>query len=270
MHKAETEQPTRCRCISWPWVICLLATAALVVSLLVNVALLRRSVSEYRRAQKLGLDPAGVGRFDEANRKLPAPGQGEVRIVLFGDSRVAGWKPLPALSGAQLVNRGHGGDTTAQLLLRLDGDVLTLQPGIVVLQAGINDLKSIGVMETEADRITRLCSANFDEIIRRLRNRQVHVVVLTVFPAGPIEWSRRFIWSDRIVDAAEQVNAHLKEAAGLGVTVVDCDAFIADGQSMKKAYALDALHLNDAGYDALNESIGPVLQQLISAQTDSN
>ena len=133
MHKAEIEQGPRPRCINWPWALCLLATAALVVSVLVNVALLRYSISEYRRAQKVRLDPAGAGRFDEANRNLPAPAQGEVRILLFGDSRVANWKPLPTLAGAQLVNRGHGGDTTAQLLLRLDRDVLTLQPGIVLL-----------------------------------------------------------------------------------------------------------------------------------------
>jgi len=269
MNKAETEQKPRRKCISWPWVLCLLATVALAVSVLVNIALLRQSVSEYRRMQKLSLNPAGVGRFDEANLNLPAPEPGHIRIVLFGDSRVANWDPLPAPAGAQLVNRGHGGDTTAQLLLRLDQDVLTLQPGIVVLQAGGNDLKSIGVMEKQADRIARQCSGNLDEIIRRLRDKQIHVVVLTILPAGPIEWSRRLVWSDQIVDAGERVNAHLKEADGPGVTVVDCSAFMAENREMKAAYALDALHINAAGYAALNESIAPVLQQLIQASVDS-
>jgi hypothetical protein len=63
--------------------------------------------------------------------------------VFFGDSITDNWsKPEYGgfFPGRPYVNRGIGGQTTAQMLLRFRADVLELSPRAVVILAGTNDV----------------------------------------------------------------------------------------------------------------------------------
>ena len=63
--------------------------------------------------------------------------------MFFGDSITDNWsKPDYGgfFPGKPYVNRGIGGQTTAQMLLRFRADVLELQPKVVVILAGTNDI----------------------------------------------------------------------------------------------------------------------------------
>jgi len=88
-------------------------------------------------------DFAGFYRYAGANAALAAPKPGEDRVVFFGDSITDNWsKPEYGgfFPGRPYVNRGIGGQTTAQMLLRFRADVLELSPRAVVLLAGTNDI----------------------------------------------------------------------------------------------------------------------------------
>jgi lysophospholipase L1-like esterase len=73
------------------------------------------------------------------------------RIICFGDSLTAGYgasqgKDYPAqlarLLGRPVINAGISGDTTARALARLETDVLSKSPRIVLITLGGNDLKN--------------------------------------------------------------------------------------------------------------------------------
>ncbi len=84
-----------------------------------------------------------LARYAAANAALGAPGAGEARVVFFGDSITDGWsRPGNGgfFPGKPYVNRGIGGQTTAQMLVRFRADVLELGPKVVVILAGTNDL----------------------------------------------------------------------------------------------------------------------------------
>ena len=84
-----------------------------------------------------------LARYAAANAALGAPKAGETRVVFFGDSITDGWSRAENggfFPGKPYVNRGIGGQTTAQMLLRFRDDVLDLQPKVVVILAGTNDL----------------------------------------------------------------------------------------------------------------------------------
>ena len=88
-------------------------------------------------------DFAGFYRYAAANAALAAPGPGEDRVVFYGDSITDNWsKPQYGgfFPGKPYVNRGIGGQTTAQMLLRFRADVLGLHPKLVVILAGTNDV----------------------------------------------------------------------------------------------------------------------------------
>ena len=64
-------------------------------------------------------------------------------IVFLGDSITQGWTPTfrGHFEGMKLANRGIGGDTTRGMLLRLEEDVIALNPSAVVILMGTNDIE---------------------------------------------------------------------------------------------------------------------------------
>lgn len=88
-------------------------------------------------------DFGGFYRYAAANAALAAPKPGETRVVFFGDSITDNWSRAGYggfFPGKPYINRGIGGQTTAQMLLRFRADVIELRPKAVVILAGTNDV----------------------------------------------------------------------------------------------------------------------------------
>lgn len=237
--------------------------AALAASALLNAILYRRARDVYRELQLVRIDPSGRAAYEEANAALKAQTPSKRRVVFFGDSRIEGWQPMPALGGTEIINRGLSGQTTAQALFRLDEDILALKPQAVVVQCGVNDLKAIGIVPHLRPRLAANCLAHLEAMAERMRAEGIQVIMLTVFPVGRVPWARRLVWSDEIVSAIDETNSALRRLARPGVIVLDCDPVLRDGPRIKEGYARDTLHLNAAGYAALNAFLTPTLEKMI-------
>lgn len=242
----------------------------LMASLCMNVYLYQKVVNQYQSLQAIRLDPTSVRRYSAENARIPEPRSGVYRIVFFGDSRIAGWNPLPDLANGQILKRGVPGETTAQALLRLKSDVLDIKPDMVVVQTGINDLKNMGVFPDRKDEIVKSCWKNLEKIAGKITDRDIQLVILTIFPPGPVDLLRKPLWSKDIQRCIDQINENIKGLQGRGITIVDCDAILALGQGLKSEYAKDTFHLNPEGYETLNRSLSPVLQELIQDSLKSN
>jgi lysophospholipase L1-like esterase len=86
-------------------------------------------------------------------------------IICFGDSLTSGYgaltgKDYPAqlsrLLGRPVINAGVAGDTTGRALQRLEQDVLSRSPRIVLITLGGNDLKNRIARETAFDNLKRI------------------------------------------------------------------------------------------------------------------
>jgi lysophospholipase L1-like esterase len=225
----------------------LLAAAAVAV-----LALWAARHLNHERAE-LRLVPVHAGEYAADNEKTGPP-QGR-RVVFFGDSRIQGWRPQPEVPGAELLWRGIGGETTAQMRYRFDEDVLALHPSTVVIQAGINDLVA-GAIVGRKDETIRNTIDNLGHFVDAARSASVEVVLLTVLrPARSPPWRAPF-WPKGVTGAVARVNEAIRAMAGEGVQVIDADAWLAGQQrALPRRYALDTLHLNEAGYAHLNEIV---------------
>lgn len=83
-----------------------------------------------------------LGRYYQANQELMKQPADPRRVVFLGDSITDFWKVEEYFPEKPYVNRGIGGQTTPQMLVRMYPDVIELQPGAMVLLAGINDVAS--------------------------------------------------------------------------------------------------------------------------------
>jgi lysophospholipase L1-like esterase len=130
----------------------------------------------------VAFDFGRLSRYAEANAALAPPRPGEKRVVFFGDSITDGWS-RPAnggfFPGKPYVNRGIGGQTTAQMLLRFRPDVLALGPKAVVILAGTNDLAgNSGPMSREQ------IEANWTTLAELAKLHGVRVVLASILPVA--------------------------------------------------------------------------------------
>jgi lysophospholipase L1-like esterase len=243
----------------------LVAGVVLVVSVSFNVALVQTIRSMYISGKVLATQPH-AGMYADLNNKLESGAPTSPLIVLFGDSRVAQWNPEPDLrSNVTLVNRGIDGETTEQMKLRFENDVLALRPKVVVIQAGINDLVAASLVKGDLrDAIVDRCVSNLKEFAQRAADKGIDVVLLTIIPPANPPLYRRLVWDSAIWDLVDFVNRRIASAASDGrVAVVDARAGLMSNGSWNAGMTRDTLHLSAAGYERLNEIVAPKIDDLL-------
>jgi beta-glucosidase len=172
-------------------------------------------------------------------------------IVFVGDSITEGWHTLEhdfAGLPVRVVNRGIGGDTTPNLLYRLQSDVLDLHPQALVVLIGTNDL---GEHTPPADIADNL--------------RVFHQRVRAAYPQIPIAWClvmpRK---ADNTYPARiHELNTLIRKIAAADPRITVCDTFTPlarpDGSSKPADFVPDRLHLNPAGYAIWRSALYPIL-----------
>jgi acyl-CoA thioesterase I len=191
--------------------------------------------------KQLLVDFGGLERFKEANAMLTAPLPGEDRVVFMGDSITQGWKLDQSFPGKPYINRGIGGQTTPQMVVRFRQDVIDLKPKVVVILAGINDIAgNTGPMtldQTEGNiaSMAELASAN-----------GIRVVLCSVLPAYDFPWSPGLTPAPKVV----AVNAWMKQyAAEKHHIYVDYySATVDERGGLPSALSKDGVHPLPAGY----------------------
>ena len=246
----------------WLWRVGLLGLMlALIGSLLCNILLYRQTSRTYRELNEVRLDPYGLShRFADASSQ---PFESAFTVIFLGDSRAEQW-PAPNDPRFHFVNRGIDGQTTEQIRGRLDAHVLALHPRIVVIQGGINDLKTIGLFPNRRDQIVAGCKANLHDITNRCRGAGSTVVVTTIFPTGPVPLQRKPYWSPQIDRAVEEVNDDLRAMKSDGVVLLDAWQILQENGRLKPRYAADTLHLTTPAYESLNQALVPLLDRVQS------
>jgi lysophospholipase L1-like esterase len=230
------------------------------VSLLLNIILFERANTYYLQLNGTRLDPLGLQTYDT---HMP-PHTDQIQFVFFGDSRAAEW-PSPPVDGFSFHNRGIGAQTSTQTAARFEQHIVPLQPDIVLLQIGINDLKTIPLFPDQRAEIVANCQRNIEQMVADATAIGTTVIVSTIFPVGEPPLLRRPYWSDEITVAVDEVNAFIHALAAPNVLVFDAYAILAGEDGLvQPEYVRDELHLNEQGYEALNQSLQAVLESSIN------
>ena len=229
-------------------------------SVALNFFLYNQLKQYYVELNQVRLDPLGLSYYNQ-NPKLNDK-EDNKRVIFFGDSRAAGW-PEPSIEGYQFINRGVGGQTSAQTSQRFEYHMEDLAPDIVVIQVGINDLKAIPLMPESRNVIIDLCRANIRQMVEDAKALGATVIVTTILPVGEVPIIRKPVWSDDIAQAIYEVNGDIDSLDDEDDQVIVFDSFsaLADAQGlMTEEYRSDELHLNEQGYTALNQAFTDFFQ----------
>ena len=179
-------------------------------------------------------------------------------IWMIGDSRVAKWNmSLLSPLDASIVNLGIEGQSTAQILNRVKNYLKIGNPQWIILEAGINDLKIIGLKEESADQIVENCLENIYEIIDLCLINEIRIIVINIIPPGNMELLRRLVWNSAASESIDEANRKLKEYC-LGKNVFFLDTYpilCTDDLKVKEQYQNGFLHINESGYKVMSKRI---------------
>ena len=233
----------------------------LLISVIANVHFIRHSRHFFREFNRVRLDPLGMEQIDtSADKSLVATS--EHRAIFFGDSRAAAWPSPDAPEGFTFINRSVNGHTAVQSNQRYSMHVGPLQPDIVIVQVGVNDLRSIPALATNKEQIIVNCQESIREIVTQARQTGATVILTTIFPLQVPSWENRFYWSDDIVDAIDTINEFIHSLQSEHVIVLDTYQLLANEHGLlAETYAEDYMHVNEIGYKVLNQSLIETLHQ---------
>jgi lysophospholipase L1-like esterase len=196
-------------------------------------------------------------RYRADNRKLVGTPQGERRIVFMGDSITEGWGLAdPAFFGGGVVNRGISGQTTPQMLVRFEADVVALRPLAVHIMAGTNDLAGNTGPTSMSD-----VQNNIRAMVAIAKAHRIRVVLASVPPAGVFAWAPGLKPAPQV----QALNAWLKAFAQQeGAIYADYYAALATPEgAMRPALTFDGVHPNAEGYAV----IAPLARSVVARAT---
>lgn len=190
-------------------------------------------------------------RFRAANAEVLASGQ-RPDLVFMGDSITENWLlGDPELFDAAWINRGIGGQTTPQMLLRFHADVIALRPRAVHIMAGTNDVAGNTGPTTMQDIKNNLMS-----MVELARTHDIEVIVASIPPSAAFDWRPGLDPRPFIAELNDWLRTY---AAEQDLTYLDYHSALADANgALRPGFGNDGVHPNRAGYAAMRRVLGTV------------
>src|ERR1700722_18268350 len=206
-------------------------------------------------AQKTLQDWPNIARHPDPNTAVQPPAKTEKRVVFMGDSITDGWtRPEYGgfFPGKPYIDPGIRGQTTPQMLIRFRPDVIALQPKVVVILAGTNDIAgNTGPMTVEE------IEGNFKTMEELAKVNGIRVVMASVMPVSDYghdnEGHSINMTKGRPPASILVLNAWIKKYVEEHHEIyLDYFAAMVDDKGFLKAdLSEDGLHPNLAGYQVM-------------------
>ena len=197
----------------------------------------------------------------------------------MGDSITDFWKLAESFPGKPYVNRGIGGQTTPQMLVRMYPDVIELKPAAMVLLAGTND-----VARNTGPATAEMIEQNIMAMTELAQLHGIKVILCSILPVsdypflrqqnepppaapvpGPGGLPRIKMTDGRPPADILRLNAWIKDyAARVNASYVDYFTPMVDEKGwLKDAYSGDGLHPNAEGYKVMAPIVASAIERAL-------
>lgn len=202
-------------------------------------------------------DWSNTKQFKMENSQLSEVNENEKRVVLMGNSITIGWSETHPefFENKPYVNRGISGQTTPQMLVRFRQDVIDLDPSVVVILAGTNDIAG-NTGPVTLDFIL----GNIQSMAEIAQANSIKVILCSVLPAFDYPWRPGLNPNIKI----PKLNAMIKEyAQANNIYYLNYFDALNDGNNgIIEEYTYDGVHLTLEGYKVLEPMLEKALVEI--------
>ena len=200
-------------------------------------------------------DWANLNYYKEENLKLVREGTKD-SIIFMGDSITEEWgRILPEFfSNKQYINRGIGGQTTPQMLIRFRQDVIDLNPEAVVILAGTNDIAG-----NTGPSSVKMIIDNLMSMAEIASKQNIQVFMSSILPVFRYPWNKSIIEPFKKI---AEINNFMKDFSNREKLVyIDYHSHMVDSRpGLKLELTTDEVHLNQAGYIVMSKIVKRVIR----------
>ena len=188
-------------------------------------------------------DWANLSKYREENAKLALASSHENRIVFMGNSITEEWETFHPefFSGKPYINRGISSQTTPQMLLRFRADVINLNPELVIIMAGTNDIAgNTGPSSIE------MIAHNIISMAELAMINDIKIILCSVLPVYDYTWKPGL----NPVGKISALNEIIKDyAQNNDITYLDYySSMVDDRKGLIEDFTYDGVHPNKLGY----------------------
>jgi acyl-CoA thioesterase I len=186
-----------------------------------------------------------LARYRGADAALGPPAAGENRVVFIGDSITDYWKLADYFPAKPYLNRGIDGQTTSQMLVRFRQDVIELDPRVLVVLAGTNDVAGVTGPTRNED-----IEANYASMAELARLHHIRVIFSSLLPVNNYTEDAKESFALRPHERILALNRWLQDYCAKNKLVyLDYFSALVDDKGMlKRDLSDEGLHPNAAGY----------------------
>ena len=161
--------------------------------------------------------------------------------------------------GKPYIGRGISGQTTPQMLVRFRQDVVALQPKVVVILAGTNDIAG-----NTGPSTLEMIEDNFMSMAEIAKAHHIRVVLSSVLPVYDYPWKPGLEPAPKII----ALNAWLKRYANeTGEVYLDYHSAMKDARDgLPPNLAKDGVHPNEEGYLIMAALAESAIAQALSGE----
>jgi len=203
------------------------------------------------------LDWPNLCYYWKENEQLSQLSENKSRIVFMGDSITEEWGRLSPdfFQPTHYINRGIGGQTTPQMLVRFKQDVINLNPAIVFILAGTNDIAG-NTGPANQEMITNNIFSMAELSVRF----SIKVVLSSILPVDKYPWAENI---KEVPETISKINQQLKSfSQEHSIIYLDYySSMVGENRGLKKEYTTDGVHLNKKGYDVMSDLVYDVLKK---------
>ena len=190
-------------------------------------------------------DWPNLKKYEDENSKLAPPAPNETRVVFMGNSITEGWKNADSSFFTNgYIDRGISGQTSPQMLVRFREDVINLNPAVVLILAGINDIAE----NTGPSKLENVFG-NIESMVQLAQAANIKVVISSVLPANRLSWRPSIIPTEKVI----QLNQMLKDYADKNnIVYLDYYSAMVDNEKgLPATLSGDGVHPTLAGYKVM-------------------
>ncbi|CAA6819384.1 MAG: Lysophospholipase [uncultured Thiotrichaceae bacterium] len=232
----------------------------LLLSLALNYVFYKKS---FIPLHALALDPIGLNYYS-ATAIHSKPNNEKAIFMYYGDSRGLSW-PFIEDDRYTFINRSIGNQTSVQINDRFEAHVTPHKPDIILIQMCVNDLKMIPLFPEQRESILKACKANINDLLNKARGIKAKVILSTVFPLADVSLARKIlgIREQPIIDAINDINKYIMSQEASDTVIFDSYSLLrGSNKKVDSRYSRDWLHLNERGYQLLNQSLAQLIERM--------
>lgn len=196
-------------------------------------------------------------RYREANQEI-IQNKEWPKVVFMGNSITEGWFHIHPefFNDNNYANRGIGGQTSPQMLIRFTQDVLDLKPEVVVILAGTNDIAA-----NTGYSSVKMIFDNIKAMAVLAKQENIKVVLSSILPVYDYQWRPGLEPVSKIRELNTLLENYAKEQGHVYLNYFS--SMSNDKKGMKKKYSEDGVHPNAEAYKVMEPLAQEAVEQAL-------